>query len=446
MKLHSCIVVFYLSFFIGAFSASNAQEVAANVRLIPVEKGWAKNSVNTVSFRKNSLVTYRDTQFIAFYDADRYMVLGKRKLGTTGWIISRTQYQGNASDAHNSISIAVDGDGYLHVAWDHHNHPLRYAKSIAPLSLELGNKMPMTGKVEGKVSYPEFYSLPKGDLLFFYRDGGSGQGNLVINKYNTAKQEWTQLHQSLIDGEKERNAYWQACTDQQGVIHISWVWRESPDVASNHDLCYARSKDGGVTWEKSTGEKYNLPITAATAEYAFRIPQKSELINQTAMMADDKGNPFIATYWRDAVSNVPRYRVVYLDKKKWKLSTLESRNTPFSLTGMGSKRIPIARPQILVKGAGKNATVFVVFRDEERGSKVSVASVSTIKKGNWMVEDLTQTGVGSWEPSFDIEQWKLSGNLHLFVQNVEQVDGEGKGDLPAQMVYVLEWRPGWNGK
>ena len=438
--------VFFFLFSLTASCYNLAAQKVANVRTVPVQEGWAKNSVNTVSFRKNSLVTFRDTQFIAFYDAESYVVLGKRKVGTASWVIARTQYLGNTADAHNSISIAVDGEGFLHLSWDHHNNSLRYAKGVVPLSLEIGSKTTMTGKVENKVSYPEFYSLPDGDLLFFYRDGGSGQGNLVINKYNTSKKEWTQLHQRLIDGEKVRNAYWQACTDNEGVIHLSWVWRESPDVSSNHDLCYARSKDGGLTWEKSTGEKYRLPITAATAEYAMRVPQKSELINQTSMMADEKGNPFIATYWRNEGSNVPTYQVVYINEKKWQLATLPIRKTPFSLSGMGSKRIPIARPQILVKGAGKNASVSIVFRDEERGSKVSVASVSKIKEGKWKVQDLTQTAVGSWEPAFDIEQWKRKRNLHLFVQNVEQVDGEGKADMLPQMIYVLEWKPGPDGK
>src|SRR3989337_2571031 len=165
-------------------------------------------------------------------------------------------------------------DGYLHLAWDHHNNALRYCKSVEPGSLEMTEKIPMTGKEENSVSYPEFYKMPGGDLLFFYRDGGSGRGNLVINKYSTAMKQWTQLHSNLIDGEGKRNAYWQACTDSKGIIHISWVWRESPDVSSNHDMCYARSTDGGVTWEESTVEKYQLPVPASTADYALHISQK----------------------------------------------------------------------------------------------------------------------------------------------------------------------------
>lgn len=411
------------------------------VKMIPVDSGWANNSINTVIFRKNSLTSWKDTQFIAFYNKESYVVLGKRKSGTEDWVLQQTNYKGNTADAHNAISIMADDEGYVHMAWDHHNHPLRYARSIRPGSLQLTEKLSMTGSNEEQVSYPEFYKLPDGKLLFFYRDGRSGRGNLVINSYDAATKKWQQLHQNLIDGEGQRNAYWQACTDSKGTIHLSWVWRESPDVASNHDLCYARSKDGGKTWEKSDGEKYQLPITAATAEHAWSVPQKSELINQTSVSADEKGNPFIATYWREVNSSVPQYQLVYRIGKHWNKLSLNFRTTAFSLSGQGTKRIPIARPQVLVKGKGKKAFILVVFRDEERGGKASVAIIRRLKKKTWELQDLTQNSLGSWEPTYDTGLWKEQGRLHLFVQEVEQVDGEGKAELPPAMVYVLEWKP-----
>ncbi|WP_227990729.1 BNR repeat-containing protein [Flavisolibacter ginsenosidimutans] len=413
----------------------------SDVTVFNVDNGWANNSVNTVVFRKNSLVSFKDTQFISFYDKDRYVVLGKRKLGEAKWILKKTVYQGHITDAHNCISIMIDGEGFLHMAWDHHNNPLRYCRSIAPGSLDLTDKMPMTGKAEDKVSYPEFHKLPNGDLLFFYRDGGSGNGNLVLNKYNLATKQWTQLQQNLIDGEGQRNAYWQACVDAKGTIHISWVWRESPDVASNHDMGYACSKDGGFTWKKSTGEKYSLPITQKSAEYAVHIPQNSELINQTSMTTDEEGRPFIATYWRDAGTTVPQYHIIYRAKKDWKVLPLNFRKTPFSLSGQGSKRIPVARPQLLVKGKGEKAKAVLLFRDEERGGKVSVATIDKIERNKCKLFDLTQTSVGSWEPTYDTELWKEKHVLNLFVQKVEQVDAEGVANMPPQPVQVLEWKP-----
>ena len=176
---------------------------------------------------------------------------------------------------------------------------MNYCRSIAPHSLELGEKEPMTGVDEGNVTYPEFYLLSGGDLLFAYRSGSSGRGNLVMNRYSLKEKKWSRVQDVLIDGENKRNAYWQLYVDELGTIHLSWVWRETWHVETNHDLCYARSFDNGVTWYKANDKKYDLPIRLGNAEYACRIPQNSELINQTSMSADAGGNPYIASYWRD---------------------------------------------------------------------------------------------------------------------------------------------------
>ncbi|RXK62246.1 neuraminidase [Lacibacter luteus] len=415
-----------------------AQSTVQNATQVNVGEGWAGNSVNTVVFRKNSLVTHKDVQFISYYDADGFVVLGKRKLNEQNWELKRTAYKGSIKDAHNSISIAVDGNGYLHMAWDHHNHPLRYVKSKEPLSLELTEKMPMTGKDENKLSYPEFYHLPNGDLLFFYRDGGSGNGNMVMNRYDVAIQQWSRVQTNLIDGEGKRNAYWQACVDAKGTIHVSWVWRESPDVASNHDMSYALSKDGGRSWQKSTGELYQLPIRMATAEVVCTIPQSSELINQTSMTTDADGNAVIASYWKGK-NNVPQYKIISKTTKGWAVTDLGFRTSDFSLSGAGTKQIPIARPQVLCVGSGKKKEIVLVFRDAERGNKVSIAC-GTPQKSNWKIIDLTTDAVGAWEPSYDTELWKAKQQLHLFVQQVTQADGEGVVNTKPQMVQVLEWR------
>lgn len=415
-----------------------ALQAAAQPELIPVADGWANNSVNVVVFRKNSLVSSKKTQFIAFYNPAGKMVLGKRKLCSAKWEISETAFGGNVKDAHNSISIMSDGDGYLHVAWDHHGNALNYARSVAPFSLELTGKISMTGSYETNVTYPEFYKMPNGDLIFMYRDGRSGKGNLSINRYALKTKTWSQLHPNLIDGEGRQNAYWQACVDKKGTMHISWVWRSSPNVASNHDMCYARSADGGKSWEKSTGEKYVLPINASTAEYVCHIPQNSELINQTSMTTDDKGNPFIASYWRETDSEIPQYHLIYKAGDEWKVINTNFRQTAFSLSGMGTKRIPISRPQILVDGKGEKASVSLLFRDSERGEKVSMGFCADMSKNKWIITDLTDFGVGAWEPSFDTELWKNKKQLHIFVQKAEQPDAEGVAQSNAQMVYVLE--------
>ncbi len=405
-------------------------------KLGEVDDGYAATSVNTAVFRGSSLATHGDTQYISYYAPDGTVVLGKRRLGTDDWTLHKTQYKGNVKDAHNVISIGVDGDGYLHACFDHHGHPLRYAKSVAPGSLELGDMEPMTGNDENDVTYPEFYSMPNGDLIFAYRSGASGRGNLVLNRYSTKDKKWSRIHDILIDGEGERNAYWQMMADEEGTLHLSWVWRETWLVETNHDLCYARSKDGGLSWQRSDGTDYQLPITMESAEIAWQIPQNSELINQTSMTADANGNPFIATYWRDADSRVPQYRLVWHDGTKWNMETVGNRTTPFSLSGGGTKMIPIARPRIV--SDGKKACY--IFRDAERGSKVSVAYTPEIGKKEWRVEDLTKFSVDAWEPSIDMNLWNDQRKLNVFVQASHQGDGEKVAEMQSnsEPVYVLE--------
>ncbi|MEJ7694385.1 BNR repeat-containing protein [Daejeonella sp.] len=420
-----------------------SQNKHENPKLIRVADAWAKNSVNTVIFRRNSLITHKNQQYIAYYDQDKNLVVGKRNLGSSEWNLNTTSYKGDATDAHKSISIIVDGDGYLHVAWNQHGNALHYCKSIKPGSLEMSEKMSMTGFKEKSVTYPEFYLEPDGDLIFLYRDGSSGNGSLMLNHYECKTKKWTQVQDGWISGEGNRNPYWQAFIDNKGTIHISWVWRETPDVATNHDMAYARSKDGGKTWQKSSGENYILPVTFAKAEYAVKIPQNSELINSTSMTADNDGNPYIVSYWRSADNPVPQYHIIFKTGARWVVQQVSNRTIPFSLRGGGTKRIPISRPQIVVRQKGTEKQLLIIFRDEERGSKVSVAMSPDISAGKWSLKDLTAFSVNMWEPSYDTELWRKKKKLHIFLQNVDQGDAETIREIQAQPVSVLEWKPVW---
>ncbi len=410
--------------------------ISSKVEETVVGSGWANNSVNTVIFRQNAVTTYQDQQFTAYYDEKGNLTLGKRTLKSDQWEIYKTQYKGNTKDAHNAISIAVDGSGFLHVSWDHHDTQLRYAVGEHPLSLILGDEQEMTGQEENKVSYPQFYNLPDGDLLFLYRSGQSGRGSLVANRFSAENRKWKQLHANLIDGENKRNAYWQACVDKQGTIHISWVWRESWDVSTNHDIAYARSKDGGITWEKSTGEKYLLPITAETAENSWKVPENSSLINQTSMTTDHKGNPYIASYWNE--KGLTQFQIVYLQDGAWKKENTGFRKSSFNLGGGGTKSIPISRPEILVSSGNNLTLVYLLFRDEERGNKISVAYKNLAQETSWKIMDLTEFSVGQWEPNYDKELFKQQHQLHIFVQEVTQIDGEGVAEKTSTPVKILE--------
>jgi len=366
------------------------------------------------------------------------VVVARRKHGTNHWETKQTAYTGNVQDAHNVISIMVDGNGYVHMSWDHHNNPLHYCRSIEPESLELGQMMPMVGENENAVSYPEFYAMADGGLLFAYRDGGSGNGNLVLNRYDVGTQTWSRLQTNLIDGEGQRNAYWQIHVDHLGTIHISWVWRETPDVRSNHDLCYARSGDGGKNWEKSTGEQYTLPIREATAEIIRKIPQGSNLINQTSMTADEAGVPYIATYYKETEASCTQFHVIYLENDQWKSSTATSRTLDFDLGGAGSRSIPISRPQLMILKQGNAQLLALVYRDEEVENNVVLATAPLNSELDWTSQIISPYPVDRWEPSYDPELLKNENKLQLYFQRVGQGQAETTASVPPQPVGILE--------
>lgn len=423
---------------------SVAQENSLNLENIVVSEvgpGWAKNSVNTTIFRKNSITSYKKFQYVAYYDSAMNIVIGKKKWGAKEWELTETGYKGDATDAHRSISIMADGNGYIHMVWGQHNDPLRYAKSLGSGTLKFAQWQNMTGQNEERISYPEFFRLPSGDLLFFYRNGESGNGNLAIKRYVLDNRKWEDVHLSLIDGEKNRNAYWQAVVDKNGIIHLSWVWRETWDVSTNHDMCYARSFDGGRTWENALGVKYELPITIENSKVAWKIPPESELINQTSMCTDGYDNPVIASYWCPEGSDIPQYHIIYLRDGNWSLQQVSDRQTSFSLKGGGTKSIPISRPQVLSKWNRSKEMLLLIGRDAERGNRPTVFVNQDFPAGKWEAYDLSDEDLGAWEPSLDKELWEKSGQLSLFLQKTIQVDGEGLDDEKPHPVKVLEWKP-----
>jgi hypothetical protein len=159
------------------------------------------------------------------------------------------------------------------------------------------------------------------------------------------------------------------------------------------------------------------------------------------MCTDGDGRPVIATYFRPPGQQVVQYFVIHRDGDAWKTVQVSNRTKPFSLSGGGSKAIPISRPQVVARNDGGKTSIAVIFRDEERGSKVSMARCADLAGGKWSVEDLTDFPVRYWEPSYDHVRWARDGVLDLYVQVAGQGDAESLEKIGPQTAYVLEWKP-----
>ncbi|MCA9434001.1 MAG: BNR-4 repeat-containing protein, partial [Candidatus Omnitrophica bacterium] len=88
-----------------------------------------------------------------------------------------------------------------------------------------------------------------------------------------------------------------------GVYHLCWVWRDTPDCETNHTLSYARSSDL-VHWENSDETPIKLPMTLETAEVVDPVPPGGGILNgNTKIGFDHEGRAVISYHKNDEEGN-----------------------------------------------------------------------------------------------------------------------------------------------
>jgi autotransporter-associated beta strand protein len=452
------------------------------VEIIPVSDGNPATDdlgfdhyINSTSFKIQSLTTVGNYQFVAYYDqgttgANRNVTIARRNITSPGnlWHITHTAFTSfNSTDAHNVISIGVDGDGYLHLSWGMHNNNLLYTRSTAPVTN--GNPMSfvgqsagnsgavntMTGMHETSVTYPNFYNIPgSDDLLFNYRTGSSGDGVYRISKYDTASGDWTFTRASWIENTDPSGLNYNAYPhnmvyDSSGGLHATWTFRYNSDspagesgFQTNHNIYYGYSPDHGATWYRDPAGTvpYSGPINDATSEIVVAIPEGSSFINTGTMALDTSGNPLVATYWAPGANDAApdhrrQYMLAYYDGDEWKTSQITNRRVDDPRAKISEGQLPnswMGRPQVLVDDYNR---AYVVYNDNEGMTNVTVAVSQAASRDDWEFFELTNVpttqGADTIELTADRGRWEQDRTLSLFYQ--PQVGGNGS------VVSVLEW-------
>ncbi|MBN2307655.1 MAG: BNR repeat-containing protein [Candidatus Hydrogenedentes bacterium] len=244
-------------------------------------KGGFGQSINGKSFQQDAVVSHGGYQYVGYYDAARRVCLARRKLPEGAWEIIRFgDYDFQSNDAHNTISVGVcPKDGTIHMAFDHHCHPLHYRVSRRNAATQPGDAAwdeslfgPVVSELEPgqpiRITYPRFWQTPDGGLQFCYRRGRSGNGDRMLVDYVAGDGRWANTRpidsgKGVFEdamGKSEARCSYPNGYDYgpRGRLHTTWVWRES-DQGANHDLVYVYSEDGGLTWLNNAGEAIEGP-------------------------------------------------------------------------------------------------------------------------------------------------------------------------------------------
>ncbi|NJM51108.1 MAG: hypothetical protein HC843_09725 [Sphingomonadales bacterium] len=238
-------------------------------------------------------VTYKGYQYAVYFSGkDRSkprseqfgeVFVARRKEGGGQWERAKLNgYKVTSDDAHNRPSIAISkGDGRIHIAFDHHNAKwMNYANTAAGVadnpagtiwddSIFTYRKNFGWDNFRWVVTYPSFVESGDGDLLLYFRDGGSYGGEMQKVGYNSQTQSWEKKIARL----SSQNGSWNGQNKTRGPylsngiqvgpdgsLQMSWLFREKEcqgnpkgELYCNHGLYYAKSLDGGTVWRRYDG-------------------------------------------------------------------------------------------------------------------------------------------------------------------------------------------------
>jgi len=316
-------------------------------QVIEVDRVWSGHKVGFC------LLTCGDRQYVAYYDSERYMTVAARPLDSDKWVYKRLNSR-LGWDSHNYVTMAVDSQGYLHVSGNMHVVPLVYFRTERPWDVNSLRRIDeMVGTEERRCTYPRFFTGPQGQLIFTYRDGSSGSGNQIYNVYDVADRQWRRLlDRPLTDGLGKANAYIVGpIHGPDGYLHFCWVWRDTPDCRTNHDLCYVRTRDFR-RWENAAGQVVSLPITPETKDVIVDpVPVGGGMINgNTQIGFDSKGRVIISYHKFDSLGRTQLYNARF-EQGGWRIYQSSNWDYRWDFGGGGTIHFEIrVRPVVVQQG------------------------------------------------------------------------------------------------
>lgn len=285
-----------------------------------------------------------NTQYVAYYDASRRLVV-KSRVGAGPWG-TKVLDTSVGWDSHDGITMELDNMGNLHVAGNMHNSKLNYYVTSSPGNVASLARVPTLAdsRLESAVTYPQFLKSTSGELFFKFRYGRSGNGSDYMYRFVAASRKWQVISpQGLLDGQGSSNAYSSApIAGPDGFFHMVWMWRNTPDVSTNHSLSYAKTKDF-IHWQNAQGANLTLPLTKQSPTIVDPAPVDSGLSNPIMRIGFDGARRPVISYTRYDAARGNQLFVARADTLgTWYRTQITRWNGVFPVTGTGSIRFPFA--------------------------------------------------------------------------------------------------------
>ena len=344
---------------------------AEDFESVDVAPVWAGHPVGF------AIATSSEFQYVGFYDAERRMTIGQRRLDSAIWAFTTLPTKVKW-DSHNAIALEVDCRGYVHVSGNMHGSRLIYFRSTGPHDISRFEKLRMVGNLERKVTYPQFLKGGDGCLFFEYRHGQSGDGLRILNRYDPLTRTWSRLlSEPLFDGGGAMSAYLsRPVVGPDGYFHLVWMWRDTPYGSTNHDLSYARSLDL-EHWETVEGSPLVLPLTPRTEGVIVDPVRSGEGLVAIAFGVgwDDDGRPAVS-YSKYGPNGNSQWFNTRREDGEWKIRQTSDWRYRWDLERTGALAWDISVAPIGVDGRGR---LTQSFNHLEAGSGTWILDRETLR-------------------------------------------------------------------
>ena len=235
-----------------------------------------------------------------------------------------------------------------------HAVPLIYFRSTQPNNAATFSSATMVGSNETQLHLPAV--LPRHRRqpgLQLPRRHPAAAATTSSTSTTPATKTWRRLlNAPFTDGQGQRNAYPVGpVLGPDAFWHMVWVWRETPDAETNHDLSYARSRDL-VQWQTAAGANLTLPITLATSDIVDPVPVNGGMINNNTKVGFDAQNrPIVAYHKFDSAGNTQLYNARF-ENGRWVPHKTSSWTYRWAFSGQGTLVFEIQVEPVKVDAAG----------------------------------------------------------------------------------------------
>lgn len=307
--------------------------VAAFVDMRETSPSTGTDLRNGRVFIQDNLWSTAHEQYAVWVADDGTPYVGRRPRGDDRWqVVNLAALPGNplgaptADDEHNVYVVAADSLGFVHVIGNMHSAPLRYIRSKEPGDIHAWERATVDGRA-ARATYPRLVGLPDGTLLFWRREGRDDRGSILLDALAPGERRWRHVGTVLAGEATDEGPYLHhvAVDPRSGAVHLLFEWRREAGKRGNNDVGYARSRDGGRSWETSGGHPVATPMAHDTAETVIDTPPAgSGLMNSGGLAVDAEGRPHgVVVFHPDGGRRTIEH--VWFDGASWRREPVDRR-------------------------------------------------------------------------------------------------------------------------